>query len=333
MNPFSLVLGQEQAVQLLTQAIARGRVAPAYLFAGPDGVGRSLAARCFAEALFCRDSVPLSFPTRGAAILRHRIDQRNHPDLLWVEPTYLHQGQRVTASEAAKQDLKRKAPPQIRLDQIREIAQFLSRSPLEAPRMVVVIEQAESMAEAAANGLLKTLEEPGQATLILLAPNGDSLLPTLVSRCQRIPFRRLSPAVMGQILHPLEPDILNHPELLAIAQGSPGAALSHWHHLQAIPPDLRQALTQPLHNLQEALTLAREVDQTLDLETQLWLIDYLQYWYWNRYWDSSPGHSPYSGEPACVSQLRILERTQRCLLSYVQPRLVWEVTLMSLLSG
>ena len=120
---------------------------------------------------------------------------------MWVQPTYQYQGQRLTAVEAAEKRLKRKAPPIIRLEQIREITQFLGRPPLDAPRNMVVLEEAETMAEAAANALLKTLEEPGQATLILIAPSLESVLPTLVSRCQRIPFYRLDASSVAQILN------------------------------------------------------------------------------------------------------------------------------------
>lgn len=65
---------------------------------------------------------------------------------------------------------------------------------------MVVIEQAEAMAESAANALLKTLEEPGRATLILIAPSPESILPTLVSRCQKIPFYRLDSSSLTQVL-------------------------------------------------------------------------------------------------------------------------------------
>jgi hypothetical protein len=95
--------------------------------------------------------------------MQNRVRQRNHPDLLWVEPTYMNQGKRLSTKEAEEAGLKRKAPPQIRLEQVREIGEFLSRPPLEAGRSVVVLEQAETMGEGAANGLLKTLEEPGKA--------------------------------------------------------------------------------------------------------------------------------------------------------------------------
>lgn len=313
MNFFAQLVGQNQAVELLTQAVKQNRVAPAYLFTGPDGVGRSLAARCFIEQLFC------SHPTSKQQQIHHRLQLGNHPDLLWVEHTYVHQGKRLSVAEAEAAGLKRKAPPVIRIEQIREIAQFLSRPPLEAPRSVVVLEQAETMAEAAANALLKTLEEPGQATLILIAPATESLLPTLVSRCQRIPFYRLDRESMVQVLRQTGYEDLTQPQTIAIAQGSPGEAIASWQKLQQIPSELLNNLRQPPQSLREALDLARQIDK-MDTEAQLWLVDYLQHCYWQKFLLGEIHQSP----------LEKLE-TARCqLLSFVQPRLVWEVTLIGL---
>nr|WP_290222702.1 DNA polymerase III subunit delta' [Trichocoleus desertorum] len=309
---FAPLIGQSQAVELLHQAVLQQRIAPAYLFAGPSGVGRSLAARCFLELLFKRDTLSAKQPG-----LQHRLQQGNHPDLLWVEPTYLHQGKLLSTTEAVAAGLKRKAPPQIRLDQVRQLAQFLGRPPMESTRSVIVIEQAETMAEAAANGLLKTLEEPGPATLILIAPGAEALLPTLVSRCQRIPFHRLSTEALAQVLKQAgHAEILQHPELLEIAQGSPGEAIASWQQLQAIPPDLLATLTQPLRSPHEALELARRLAKALDTEAQLWLVDYLQHALWRS-----------RRQPKL---LQPLEKARQALLSYAQPRLVWEVTLMAI---
>ncbi|MGP1387720.1 MAG: DNA polymerase III subunit delta' [Thainema sp.] len=324
--PFEAIVGQPQAVELLTQAVQQRRIAPAYLFAGSAGIGRSRTALAFLRLLLAKSGTADPFATCTDPILQKRIRDRNHPDLLWVEPTYLHQGRRVSVSEAAELGVKRKAPPQIRLEQIREISQFLSRPPLEAARAVVVIEQAETMREAAANALLKTLEEPGQATLILLAPDTDALLPTLVSRCQKIPFYRLSQAEMATVLQQAEhAEILNYPNILAIAQGSPGAAIASWQYLEAVPAELLQALQTPPQTLKQALTLARQVDQTLDAEAQLWLIEYLQHHYWR-----SPAPDRVYQPRAIVPCLDALEKARRYLLQYVQPRLVWEVTLIQI---
>jgi DNA polymerase III subunit delta' len=262
-----------------------------------------LAAACFLELLLGETG-------------RRRISQRNHPDLLWVEPTYLEKGKRLTVVEAAAAGVKKKSAPIVRLEQIREITQFLSRPPLEAARSVVVIEAAETMAEPAANALLKTLEEPGQATLILLAPNIESLLPTLVSRCQRIPFYRLGELEMQQILQDSGYDeILQHAQVLALAQGSPGAAIDHWEKLQMIPAELVQDLVTMPRTLREAMTIAKQVAKTLDSEAQIWLLDYLQQVYWQ------------SGQVS-TAVLQQLEQAKQYLQAYVQPQLVWEVTLM-----
>ena len=312
MNPLAQLIGQDRAVELLNAAIAHDRIAPAYLFAGPPGVGRSLAARCFIQLL-----LGAGLSAEDWLSMEKRVMAGNYADVFWVQPTYLHQGKRLTAMEAAEAGLKRKAPPEIRIDQIREIAQFLSRPPLEGKRAVVAIEDAQTMAEAAANALLKTLEEPGQATIILMAPETDSLLPTLVSRCQRIPFYRLSQEDMRRVL--LERgygEIFEHPELLAIAQGSPGGAIASWTQLKAIPETLLQKLKKPPDSPLNALLLAKEVEGALDIPAQLWLIDYLQYFYW-QHWQQK-------------SLIEPLEKGRPLLLSYVQPRLVWECTLLRL---
>ncbi|MBH8564937.1 DNA polymerase III subunit delta' [Nostoc sp. CENA67] len=309
-NPFTRLVGQQQAIELLTQAVRQNRVAPAYLFVGPDGVGRSLAARCFIELLFS------SFvETQFHGSLQSRLRQGNHPDLLWV-PTY-QQRQQLTAAEAAQKKLKRKARSVIKIEQIREITEFLSRPPLEAPKNVVVIEEAETMTEAAANALLKTLEEPGQATLILIAPSPESVLPTLVSRCQRIPFYGLDKASLTQVLKQTgHEEILQHPAVLSIAAGSPGNAIASYEQLQAIPEKLLQDLTKAPTSYRNALELAKQIDQDLDTEAQLWLVDYLQQSYWQQ-----------QHQPNIIIQL---EQARKSLLCYAQPRLVWECTLLSM---
>lgn len=308
---FSDLLGQDMAVELLCQAISRQRLAPAYLFVGPEGVGRRLAALRFAECL-------LSHGAGADRMVRRRILTHNHPDCLRVEPTYLHQGRPVTVAEAEELGVRRKSPPQIRLSQIRDVTQFLGRPTLESPRAVVIIEGAETMAEAAANGLLKTLEEPGNASLILLATSSAGLLPTIVSRCQLVPFRRLPQTLMATILDQAGyPQIFQQPEILRMAQGSPGQAIAAWNQLQALSEELLSALRQPPTTVRFALDLAHRISQELDTETQLWLVDYLQHHYWQ-----------IQGSP---SLLTTLEQARIYLKRFVQPRLVWEVTLMALI--
>lgn len=306
---FAPLIGQQQAVELLKQAVVKNRIAPAYLFAGADGIGRSLAARCFIELLF-------SNPTNNSKTLH--LQQGNHPDVLWVQPTYQHQGQRYSPQEAAEKGIKRKAPPVIRLEQIREITTFLSRPPMLASRSVVVLEQAETMAESAANALLKTLEEPGKATLILMAPSVDAILPTIVSRCQRIPFHRLDTSAITEVLTRTgHQEILQHQAVMSIAAGSPGEAIASYEQMQAINSDLLQSITKAPANYRDCLELAKKIDKELETETQLWLIDYLQQMYWQQ------RHQP--------NIIKLLEQTRKNLLCYAQPRLVWECTFLKML--
>ena len=271
-------------------------------------MGRSLTARRFLEGL-CAGGAQADLD------LRRRLEQGNHPDLIWVEPTYLEKGERITATEAKERGLSKKTLPQIRLEQIRELSRFLARPPLEARRAMVVVEQAEAMAEAAANALLKTLEEPGHGLLVLITAAPERLLATILSRCQRIPFKPLPAQTMLQLVGGATGD---PPALVDLAAGSPGALLLWRERWAELPPELlaqlQQLPTQPL----EALTLAREVCEALDTEQQLWL---LQWWQWHLWRQQAQ-------EPV---QKR-LTKLRRHLIGHVQPRLAWEVALLDLIA-
>lgn len=313
-NPFQQLIGQPQAVELLEQAIIKNRIAPAYLFTGPVGVGRSLGAKCFSEALLC-----INISTEQQILVQKQIRERNHPDLLWVEPTYQHQGQLITVQEAENLGITRKAIPQIRIEQIREITRFINRIPLKASQTLVIIEAAQSMTEAAANGLLKTLEEPGQATLILLASSTDNLIPTLVSRCQKIPFYRLSSENLIKVLKKqINKDFFYDSEIIALAQGSPGEAILASQKIQNIPKGLYEKIKKIPTNQIEVLELAKILAKELDNKTQIWLIKYMQYYYWTRLQNRE--------------LLEILEKSHFYLLNYVQPRLIWECLLLDFFS-
>ncbi|MFM8296201.1 MAG: DNA polymerase III subunit delta', partial [Microcystaceae cyanobacterium] len=103
MDGFYSLIGQPQVVEILQQAIAKNRIAPAYLFVGPMGVGKSLAAKIFAEQLLA-----LGLTVEEQERAKKRFFAGNHPDLFWIEPTYPHQGKLLTAQEAESSGLKRK---------------------------------------------------------------------------------------------------------------------------------------------------------------------------------------------------------------------------------
>ena len=309
------LVGQNQAVALLDAALKHQRLAPAYLFAGPNGVGRRRAALRFLEGV-------LAGPA-GSPAIRRRLEEGNQPDLLWVEPTYSEKGQLVPASKAAELGVSRRAAPQLRLEQIRDVSRFLARRAVEAPGCLVVLEGAEAMAEGAANALLKTLEEPGNGLLILLSTAPDRLLSTIRSRCQAIPFARLAPEPLQRVLaaqpSASQPD---PPELLELAAGSPGAVLEHRQQWHALPEGLAQrcaaligSMPQPVSPL-AALSLARDLCDALEVEQQLWLLDWWQLHLWRQCCDPR--------------QQQRLQTLRRQLRAYVQPRLAWEVALLDL---
>ncbi len=313
------VRGQTLALQYLELALSR-RLNTAYCFAGPEGVGKALTARWFVQVLLCQNRVQNSLDldnlgqssTQPCQACPACHQGRNHPDLLWLEPTYKQQNQLIPLSEAIASGVSRRTPPQIRLEQVRALSRFASRTPIQAPYSLIVIEGAETLAEAAANALLKTLEEPGQARLILLTTSLNALLPTIVSRCQLIPFRPLANDLVRTILTEQGYGDIPAP-LLAMTQGSPGLAIATLAQWQQLDPSLIPERWP--QSLRESLTLARQISKTLDGVTQLWLVDYLQHHFWAQ---------------GCRAGVERLEALRRHLRAFVAPQLAWEIHLRPL---
>ena len=161
---FDQILGHDRQKGILRRALANGRLAHAYLFSGPDGIGKRLMALALARAIVCHEQ-------RGCGHCQacRKIDHQNHPDLHILEPD----------------------GSSIKIEQIRAFQRELNLKPLESPRKICLIEQADAMTVGAANALLKTLEEPrGDTLLMLLSSQPNRLLETIRSRCQPLPFTR-----------------------------------------------------------------------------------------------------------------------------------------------
>jgi len=186
---FKNILGQQKAVLSLQTQLRTNRIAQAYLFAGPEGVGRKKTAIEVAKALNCRDKEQIE-PCDECPSCR-KIDKNIHPDVHLID----------FAWQAGLLEEKPEQQTQIKIDVIREIQREISLKRFEGNYKVFIIDQAEKMSQSAMNCLLKTLEEPPEnSLLILVTTSQDMLTQTIISRCQIIKFNRLMDSVVHKIL-------------------------------------------------------------------------------------------------------------------------------------
>lgn len=223
---FSDVKHQDRALSIVRRALASGRTHHAYLFEGPEGVGKELAARALAARLLCEsDAVAAEADACGSCRSCGLLASSNHPDFHLI-----HRGLHKHHPERTIRVSKGLF---LVVDVIRHfLIEPASTSPSQGRRRVFLIRDAERMNEGAQNALLKTLEEPpGQACLILVTSSAERLLPTIRSRCQRIPFDLLpTEFVFEQVRALSDADVDEARMLAAIAQGRLGAAL-RWRRL------------------------------------------------------------------------------------------------------
>tara|TARA_Y100001968_G_scaffold279241_1_gene275046 strand:+ start:28 stop:987 length:960 start_codon:yes stop_codon:yes gene_type:complete len=316
MNDFKNIYGQDIAIQILKSAIYKEHLSPAYLFSGPEGVGRKKTAKVFIKTILDKNM--------DSSGTKRKIENNNHPDLLWIEPSYIVQGKNISKEKAKLENISIKSPPQIRLNQIKEIIEFLGKKPLVSERSIVIIEDVERMNESAANALLKTLEEPNTGIFILITQRPEKLLSTIRSRCQIVPFIRLNDNEVNKIIQKLEviKETYNIPsekikDLIEFSYGSPGRYLTNIQYWIDISIELRQKLEIKLTNKIEVLTLAKQITDELNIEQQLWLINFQQNIIWEKEKNSI--------------MVKKLEELRKQLLTFVQPRLAWEVTLLDMI--
>jgi DNA polymerase-3 subunit delta' len=179
---FREILGQERVLGQLKTALRQGRLAHAYLFLGPEGVGKESVARALAGALNC-ETPREDGDACGECPSCKRLAAGTHPDYLVIRPT------------------SQERPPKIKIEQVREFRRVTAYPPLAGGWRVALIKPGENMRDDAANALLKTLEEPPpQHLLILTAGVEDDLFPTVVSRCQKLAFMPLpTPLIFSEL--------------------------------------------------------------------------------------------------------------------------------------
>ena len=191
MRNFENIIGHEQNIEHLENAIENGQVSHAYIFNGEDGIGKMTTAKAFVKALLCE-----SKNSCGICQSCIQIDSGNHPDVIYVT----HEKAGITVDDIRDQ-----------------VNQSVFVKPYSSDHKVYIIDEADKMNAAAQNALLKTIEEPpAYAVIILLSNNKESFLETIVSRCVVLNFGPLKESQVREYLNS-HYDNMNGREDLAVS--------------------------------------------------------------------------------------------------------------------
>jgi len=197
-KPFSEIIGQEKAITFLKRVMAREKIPHAYLFTGIPGVGKTTTALALTHALNCHEQV--EGEGCGQCKSCRQIMNGNFPDLLYIRPD----GQNI------------------KIEQIRDLNRALAFKPVSDGYRVSIIFEAEMMTDEAANSLLKTLEEPPPDNILILNVTEPlDLIPTIVSRCQKISFKPLPVRVITDWL--MKKEEIDEEKVLVLAKISEGS--------------------------------------------------------------------------------------------------------------
>lgn len=198
---FDDVVGQEHVVKTLRNAIESNRIANAYLFIGPRGIGKTTTSRIFAKALNCTS--PNGVEPCGKCVNCEEIARGASLD--------------VTELDAASHN---------KVDDVKPIIEAVEFKPTSSRFKIFIIDECHMLSNAAWNALLKTLEEPPEYVRFIFATTeGDKVLPTIISRCQRFDLRKIQTNdIVARLKHVCNKEKIDAEEdaLLAIARGAEG---------------------------------------------------------------------------------------------------------------
>tara|TARA_A100000164_G_scaffold321049_1_gene303520 strand:- start:1856 stop:2821 length:966 start_codon:yes stop_codon:yes gene_type:complete len=283
-----------------------------YIFYGPEGIGKKQTAIKFIKEIFYQYT---SNPN-----IEEKLLDNNHPDFLLIEPTFFFKGKFINRLETEPTKNQKES---IRIEQIRNIRNFLGQKSIESGKKIVLIVNADLLNEAASNCLLKTLEEPANGLFILLTSKLNALLDTIISRCQLIRFKSFSYKQLEIFIrNNSNTSIINIDEQLDIkdlintANGSPGKIMNNIKYWNELPPEIKSNLDFPLSDNLEILKISKIISEELEIYQQIFLINFVQ----NKCWKKTRNKNI----------VKKLEDLKVYLRGFVQPRLAWEVTLLKI---
>ena len=296
----------------LESILKRKAFSNGYIFYGPEGIGKKQTAIKFIKEIFTKYS--------SKSNIEKKIIENNHPDFLLIEPTFIVKGNLINRSET---EPSRNNKGTIRIEQIRNLKTFLGQNSIESGNKIVLIDDAHLLNEAASNCLLKTLEEPANGIFILLTSRLNLLLDTIISRCQLIRFKSFSCKQLEIFVrNNLDSSVLdiyeelNLQDFINSANGSPGKILEDIKLWKELPNEIKEKLDFPLSDNLEILKLAKIISDELDIDQQIFLINFIQQKYW--------------AKTKNKEIIKKLESLKVYLKGFIQPRLAWEVTLLKI---
>ncbi|NPB04968.1 MAG: hypothetical protein GXO08_01100 [Aquificae bacterium] len=319
-----LTVGHERQKTFLKRAFELGRVPSAFAFVGKEGVGKKLLALEFARGLLCERGEAFGC---GECPSCRRVGRfveavrRGETEELAYRRRDESGKERFAYLIGEHPDLALVVPDgaQIKIDQIRALQEFVSLRPT-GRRKVVIIDDAGKMNPQAQNALLKTLEEPPEDThFVLVASKRGELLPTVLSRCQVLEFKRLSPEEVEKVLKDLKAEVGPGLEKLLKEEGS-------LRYLSASEGELEllEKLTRAGElEVEEVIKLAEEADR-LEAEKKELLLEVFERWLTAQ---AAEGKFPLSRVEGLV---RKTEEVKRGLQRGIKFKLALEVLLFEL---
>ena len=207
--------GHQRQVGYLNKVLQKGTLAHAYLFYGPENVGKFTLAKLIAKYFYCEQAVKILENDCHQCLPCRQIDSDTHPQVALLD---------LDHTLTSKKEIRKDIP----IEDIRELKHVFAFAPESGKKRIAIINQADKMSEGAANAFLKLLEEPGEESLfILISPSQDLLPQTIVSRAQPIAFYPLSSRQMFDFLGHKVQNPRQADELVRYSSGRPGRAISY----------------------------------------------------------------------------------------------------------